>query len=152
MTHTRLMVAGALTLALVLISFGHLSPLSVSTTASSLLPRPGPEPLISSVTQLSMSGEPGDYIGGTPSYFYTTSTGSFGAGGADHSGDGVVDYVQISYLDNNNNWTLEFSTEHVPGTNLLPGFYDNAQRAPFASTGHPGLNVFGDGRVNCTLD
>src|SRR5262249_49676683 len=32
-----------------------------------------------------------------------------------------------------------------------PGAYDNAERAPFASPGHPGLDVSGDGRGSNTL-
>src|SRR5712692_10808778 len=66
----------------------------------SATPTPTPTP----ITQLSMSGEPGDYIGQTTNYFYTASTGRFGASAADYSGDGIVDDVQVSYLDNNHNW------------------------------------------------
>jgi hypothetical protein len=33
-----------------------------------------------------------------------------------------------------------------PGQTLQPGFYDNAQRAPFRTAGHPGIDIGGDGR------
>jgi hypothetical protein len=95
-----------------------------------------------------MSGEPGDYIGGTTSYLYTTTTGVFGISAGDNNKDGLVDSVNVSYNDANFNhwWYLNFNTYQVAGKNLVPGFYDNAQRAAFTSTGHPGLDISGDGR------
>lgn len=100
------------------------------------------------LTQLSMSGEPGDYIGGTTAYSYTTSTGTFSASAGDNNSDGKADSIQISYNDAgyNNWWYVNFNTYHVTGQNLVPGFYDNAQRAPFASAGHPGIDISGNGR------
>ena len=100
----------------------------------------------SALTQLSMSGEPGDYIGGTTNYSFTPSTGSFSASAGDNNSDGQVDSIQINYNDSSHWWYMNFNTYHVTGQNLVPGFYDNAQRAPFAATGHPGIDVFGDGR------
>ena len=47
-------------------------------------------------------------------------------------------------------WDLTFSSQRL-GTSLSRGVYENAQRAPFASPGHPGLNVSGDGRGCNTL-
>ena len=38
-----------------------------------------------------------------------------------------------------------FGTEKL-GAPLAVGKYDNAERAPFATPGHPGLDVSGDGR------
>lgn len=47
-------------------------------------------------------------------------------------------------------WTFEFGTDklHQP---LTPGDYVDAQRAPFAEEGHPGLQVYGNGRGCNTL-
>jgi hypothetical protein len=42
-------------------------------------------------------------------------------------------------------WDLDFSSAQL-GTNLTPGVYDMAEREPFASPGHPGMEVTGDGR------
>jgi hypothetical protein len=43
-----------------------------------------------------------------------------------------------------NSWTLDFAAPD--GVALLPGMYMNAERFPFQSAGHPGLNVAGSGR------
>jgi hypothetical protein len=113
----------------------------IDSSAASLSPD-------ATLTQLSMSGEPGDYIGGTTAYSYTTSTGTFSASAGDNNSDGKADSIQISYNDTgfNNWWYVNFNTYHVTGQNLVPGFYDNAQRAPFASSGHPGIDISGNGR------
>lgn len=42
-------------------------------------------------------------------------------------------------------WDLDFDTRQL-GSDLVPGVYEMAQRAPFAGPGHPGLEVTGDGR------
>jgi hypothetical protein len=105
------------------------------------------------LTQLSMGGDPGDYIGGSTAHFYTSEDGTFSASASDQTGDGVADYVQLSFNGIGSNghwWYLAFSTTHT-GKNLVPGVYTNAERAPFASTGHPGLDIDGDGRGCNTL-
>jgi uncharacterized delta-60 repeat protein len=104
--------------------------------------------------QLSMTGEQGDYIGGANNYFYPQSDGNFIVSGSDNSGDGSVDSVSISFNQTTGGghwWYLAFNTYRVPGTNLLPGYYPDAQRAAFTSTGHPGLDISGDGRGCNTL-
>lgn len=47
-------------------------------------------------------------------------------------------------------WDLDFDSRQL-GTDLLPGVYEMAERAPFASPDHPGLEVTGDGRGCNTL-
>ena len=42
-------------------------------------------------------------------------------------------------------WDLDFSSAQL-GLPLEPGVYEMAERRPFASPGHPGLEVTGDGR------
>jgi len=42
-------------------------------------------------------------------------------------------------------WYLTFSSQQL-GSDLVPGVYEDAQRAPFAQPGHPGIDVTGDGR------
>lgn len=105
-----------------------------------------PIPPTSSLTLLSMSGEQGDYIGGPNNYYYNATDGTFGASANDNTGDGTVDSVSLSFMSSDHWWYLDFNTSRMLGKNLEPGFYDDAQRAPFASTGHPGLSISGDGR------
>jgi hypothetical protein len=47
-------------------------------------------------------------------------------------------------------WDVTLSTRSL-GTPLTVGTYTNAERAPFASSGHPGLEISGDGRGCNTL-
>jgi hypothetical protein len=97
------------------------------------------------LTQLSMSGEPGDFVAGTGSHLYREEDGAFGASASDRTGDGLVDYVSISFFNNDHFWFLDFGTNQL-NQNLVPGLYANAQRAPFADPGHPGIDIGGDGR------
>src|SRR5262249_7657546 len=55
------------------------------------------------------------------------------------------DFITIACVALGHVWHLQFSTAAL-GTNLVPGTYTNTERASFASNGHPGLDVFGDGR------
>jgi hypothetical protein len=97
--------------------------------------------------QLSMHSEPGDYIGQGRDYLYDSSNGVFGSMVYDRTGDGVPDYMTLSVRtpDWSHWWYLTFGTNQL-GVNFSPGVYENAERAAFASAGHPGLDVFGDGR------
>jgi hypothetical protein len=100
------------------------------------------------LTQLSMTGEQGDYIGGPVTYSYKPEDGTFGVSASDRTGDGQPDYLTVSFngLGTNGHWWyLNFGTDRT-GKNLVPGLYTNAERAPFASAGHPGMDIFGDGR------
>lgn len=96
-------------------------------------------------TYLKMRSEGGDYIGQGGSYFYTPSTGTFAAQAYDYTGDGKVDYIVISYQEAAHWWYVTIGTNHV-NARTVPGYYPYAQRAAFAEAGHPGLDVFGDGR------
>jgi hypothetical protein len=105
------------------------------------------------LTQLSMSGEQGDYIGGPVAYSYKPEDGTFGVSASDRTGDGQPDYLTVSFNGIGTNghwWYLNFGTNQA-GKNLTPGLYTNAERAPFASAGHPGLDIYGDGRGCNTL-
>ena len=98
--------------------------------------------------------DPGDYIGGGASYLRTQATGVIDSyNPSDFTGDGAVDYVFLRYLGQPFDGTfIHFwvATNQL-GTNLVPGTYPNAERAPFASLGHPGLDVEMDGRGCNTL-
>ncbi|ADO69252.1 hypothetical protein [Stigmatella aurantiaca] len=64
------------------------------------------------------------------------------------------DYVRIHVTPANASqglwWDVEFSTRAL-GTPLAVRTYTNAQRAPFAAPGYPGLSISGDGRGCNTL-
>ncbi|MBI2992755.1 MAG: calcium-binding protein [Gammaproteobacteria bacterium] len=102
-------------------------------------------------TTLSMSGN--SYIlNGDLSF--TSTSGTFNISLGDLTNDGLVDTINVSYVDNigysGHWWGLSFSTRELD-QNLVPGFYDDAMRYPFETTGHPGLDVSGDGRGSNTV-
>lgn len=96
------------------------------------------------VTELSMTSDAGDYIGGGQNYYYGNGVGTYTARAGDQSGDGIVDFVEINFVGPNRYYTFNFSTK-LTGKNLVPGFYDNAMRYPFESGTRPGLSIYGNG-------
>jgi hypothetical protein len=102
--------------------------------------------------QLTMHSEPDDYIGGGLDHSYDSTSAIFSAWAYDLTGDGLGDFVTIALHtpDWSHWWYLTFATQKL-GTNLAPGSYPDAQRASFADLGHPGLDVYGDGRGCNTL-
>jgi hypothetical protein len=98
--------------------------------------------------------EPGDYIGGGQTYYRDLSNGNFSTPNAfDQDGDGLADYVQFFWQGNQLGQfvILQFGTNQLPGTDLAPGNYFHARRAPFAPAGHAGVDVSMDGRGCNTL-
>ena len=96
------------------------------------------------VTSLLLTGDPGDYISGGQTQFYTDADGAFGASRNYHNG------VSISFHTPSYShwWYLDFS---APGGQYLTvGTYTDALRFPFEGT-HAGLAVYGDGRGCNTL-
>ena len=85
-------------------------------------------------TSLSMSSEPGDYIGGGRNYFFTPGDGPFNAQRNSASG------VSLSLFPPGTFWFLDFAG---PNTPLTPGSYFDLHRYPFFV---PGLEISGDGR------
>jgi hypothetical protein len=73
-------------------------------------------------------------------YFYNTNNGIFLARAYDQTQDGQIDYVRVDFLASGISWSLDFSTAGL-NKNLTPGFYDKAEKASFASAGHPGLDI-----------
>jgi hypothetical protein len=69
---------------------------------------------------------------------------------------GAPDYIRFimgtvtGSLQTNTYATLDFSTVQL-GVPLAPGTYDNAERAAFATPGHPGLDVSFQNRGSNTL-
>jgi hypothetical protein len=98
--------------------------------------------------------DPGDFVGGGQTYYRDLSNGRFYTPNAfDRDGDGLADYVEFFWLGNTFGEfvTLQFGTNELPGTDLAPGRYKGAQRAPLASAGHAGVAVGMDGRGCNTL-
>jgi hypothetical protein len=96
------------------------------------------------VTSLLLTGDPGDYISGGQTQFYTDVDGAFGASRNYHNG------VSLSFHTPSYShwWYLDFS---APGGQYLTvGTYTDAVRFPFEAT-HAGLAVYGDGRGCNTL-
>src|SRR5262245_24006438 len=96
------------------------------------------------ITSLLLTGDPGDYISGGQTQFYTDADGAFGA--SSNYPNGVsLSFHTPSY---SHWWYLDFS---APGGQYLTvGTYTDALRFPFQGT-HAGLSVSGDGRGCNTL-
>jgi Ca2+-binding RTX toxin-like protein len=77
---------------------------------------------------------------GAPTYTFTSATGSWMANVV-YYGNGFVDYLSLFYSGSTLGefFSLDFATNML-GTDLAPGTYLNAERAAFASPGHPGLD------------
>lgn len=104
---------------------------------------------VPALSQLAMTSDPGDYIGQGNIYLYNSGDGTFTANASASVAGGKVDSLNVSFqgtgASNSHFWFLNFNTTQI-GTALVPGEYDDAQRAAFTSLGHPGLDVSGDGR------
>lgn len=95
-------------------------------------------------TSLAMTGDPGDYITGGRTYYYTGTDGPFTATRNYHNG------VSLSFHTPTYShwWYLDFS---APAQQFLTvGLYAGALRFPFEGT-QAGLSVSGDGRGCNTL-
>lgn len=97
-------------------------------------------PASAQVTSLSMTSEPGDYIGGGQTYFYGAGEGNFGAQ-VNYAGGVTISFVSGNY---DHWWNLSFRAPG--GAPLTTGTYLNALRFPFQGDTAPGLDVSGDGR------
>jgi len=96
------------------------------------------------VTSLLLTGDPGDYISGGQTLYFTPADGTFSAY-TNYSNGVTVAFHTPSY---SHWWYLNFA---APNRQLLtPGVYTGAMRWPF-ETSQPGLSVYGDGRGCNTL-
>jgi len=86
------------------------------------------------------SGDPGDWV------FSGTTTITQGTWGASGSARNLTVHVDPSNGTTQGLWwNLNFSTRQV-GQDMGVDVYTQAERAPFASPGHPGIDISGDGR------
>lgn len=91
-------------------------------------------------TSLSMSSDPGDYIGGGQQYYYSSSDGAFTA--YRNFANGVSVSFNTPTFDHW--WYLDFAAAFSQP--LTVGVYTGAVRYPFQDPSQPGLSVYGDGR------
>lgn len=96
-------------------------------------------PAAAQVTSLTMTSDPGDYIGAGQIYNYSQADGSFGAQVYDGNSGVSISFNTPTF---DHFWTLTFAAPN--GAPLTPGTYPNALR--FADATSPGLDVNGDGR------
>jgi Ca2+-binding RTX toxin-like protein len=77
--------------------------------------------------------------------------GSFNVDLFDFTLDGLVDTVRVIHTAPGPVlWMLQFSTRQL-GHNLVPGVYEDAERYPFETSGHPGLDVSGESHGSNTV-
>jgi parallel beta-helix repeat protein len=96
-------------------------------------------------TSLSMSSDPGEYIGGGQEYFYAATDGNFAA--TRNYAQGVS--VSFNTPTYSHWWYMDFAAPN--GAPLSVGVYPGATRFPFEDPSEPGLSVYGDGRACNTL-
>jgi hypothetical protein len=117
--------------------------LPTNSPPPSTAPNETPAPIPTSGNVLSMTSEPGDYIG--QGHAVTLSSPQWRFSAAQVNG---VDKVSIGLQSGTGAtyhwWTVVLAAP--PGQPLAVGTYRNAQRAPFRMTGSPGLDVGGEGR------
>lgn len=92
-----------------------------------------------SPTFLSMSSQPGDWVGQGQTYYIDSAMASFKP-----TYNGSLAYFWIVEPGNGEWWGVNIAA--APGQPLLEGSYSNAVRAAFRGAGQPGLDVYGDGR------
>ncbi|MBI4681086.1 MAG: hypothetical protein HY753_07795 [Nitrospirae bacterium] len=106
-----------------------------------------PESYSSPVAHLILQSQPGDYIGQGQNYdiTYTPYNSSFFFPEVTRTTFGNPS--QLAFIlgtvtsDTDNTFAfLEFGTDQL-GIPIQPGYYANAERAAFASSGHPGLDI-----------
>jgi PEP-CTERM motif len=101
------------------------------------------------IAHLTLQSQPGSFIGAGENWDVTytpQNSQSFFVEINQTLPNGQPDYISFimgtvtSNLNTNTYADLEFSTVQL-GTPLQPGTYNNAERAAFATPGHPGLDV-----------
>ncbi len=94
-------------------------------------------------SQLTLTSEPGDYIGQGQSYVYKDADSAFKYSTNYDNG------ITVSITNSNTWWTLNLA---APGNaQIQPGVYEQAARFPFQPADKPGLDFSGNGRGCNTL-
>jgi hypothetical protein len=112
------------------------------------------------MAELSLQSQPGDFIGQgqTKDIIYTPTNSTFFSTqiltGLDVGGQPAFLRFTLGTVTSSNTTntfsTLDFATNQLP-LPFQPGFFPNAERASFATAGHPGLDVTFQNRGSNTL-
>ncbi|MGZ5039946.1 MAG: hypothetical protein ACXWBQ_04315 [Usitatibacter sp.] len=100
-----------------------------------------PAPYVPAFIQI--VSEPGDFIGAGQNKTFTRADGLFYTQ-SNTALPGAQVMLQNIFGTPYEFWLLNFAP--APGQPFGPGTYENAERYPFMSPGHPGLSVAGEGR------
>jgi hypothetical protein len=89
---------------------------------------------------VTFTSESGDYIGLGGNKLWRTGSGSIGLSGSLANGISV----SVSGGASGESYSMDFAA--LPGESLAVGAYESAERAPFRTAGHPGIDISGEGR------
>jgi hypothetical protein len=84
------------------------------------------------------------YTGGSANYIGQGATASFTPASSTMTITGTAADLTVYVSAPDANWTIRLAA--APGQTLTPGTYTDVQRAAFRTAGHPGLDVYGQGR------
>ena len=105
--------------------------------AADRLPTTGALDASTAMTAVVLDGEAGDYVSQGHEWTFVDPSKIF-----------VMDLTTSNFLrvtiQSTSSWSIDLRAPDA--STLVPGSYENAERASFASPGHPGLDVYGDGR------
>jgi hypothetical protein len=111
--------------------------IAAPAVAAERLPRAGALDAPTAITAVVLDGEAGDGISEGHTWTYVDPSKIF-----------VTDLTTPGWLrvmiQSTSFWSIDVRAPD--GSTLVPGTYEDAERASFASPGHPGLDVNGDGR------
>ena len=111
----------------------------VMILAGQLVFASGASAVTATSASVTMTSEPGDYIGAGLTYSYSTENGDVFSS----TSDGNAVHAALTGA-NWDWWYLDFAAP--AGQQLTPGVYLNATRYPFQAPSEPGLDVSGNGR------
>ncbi|MHC5537426.1 Ig-like domain-containing protein, partial [Singulisphaera rosea] len=130
------------------ITVTHVNQPPVATNDTYTVAENGSLSAVTGVSLVTMSSQPGDYIGAGKSYTFSPGASTFG--GYVMSGGAYTSTVRIIVSGPANEW-WSFAFVAPNQGPLVPGVYNNAVRWPFQQGAQPGLDVSGDGRGSNTL-
>lgn len=108
--------------------------MSLALALGLLAPTASPAAAVTGTTYVTLYGD-GDYVPGYGAWLWRADDVSVGWD---------VDILRVGVDDGVNSFAMAFAA--APGESLAPGTYTDAQRASFRDDGHPGIDVYGNGR------
>ncbi len=95
-------------------------------------------------TSVTMYSDPGDWVGAAEAQEFDTANATIG-------GTLSTNAIGLDVDGGTAGTQFNFNIAAAPGQPLTTGFYTGVQREEFRTAGHPGLDIFGDGR-GCNTD